>query len=228
LLWLSLSAAAAASALVSVGCSSSDDSGATAAAGKGGGGHSGGSTSKAGNGSSEAGDAALGGDTGEPDTGEGGRTEPPGGGSGGTSAAGGSAAGGPTGSGDAGQTGEGGAAGSAEMVDPEVAAAQARAVTLINGLEMTRKCTSCHDVTYQGSGFYPNITPDAETGIGSWSEEDIKVAIRDGKDIEGKTLCATMERYAFTEPQLSDLAIYLKHLTPVKKRSPGSARRSSS
>ena len=216
LLWLSLSVTA--SALLSVGCSSSDDPGPTASAGKGGGGNSGGSTSKAGSSSSEAGDAAVGGEPGEPDPGEGGRTGTPSGGSGGTSAAGGgSVAGGPTGSGDAGETGEGGAAGAADAVDP-VAAAQARAVTLIQSLAITRRCTTCHDVNYQGNGFYPNITPDLETGIGAWEEEDIKRAISEGKDNEGKTLCATMERYAFSEEELSDLAIYLKHLAPKKNK----------
>jgi hypothetical protein len=92
---------------------------------------------------------------------------------------------------------------------------------LINGLAPTRRCTSCHDVTYQGSGFYPNITPDVDTGIGSWDEEDIKTAIRDGKNKDGKTLCATMERYPFSDAQLSDLAIYLQHLSPVKKKISG-------
>lgn len=225
LLWLSLSAATTAS-LVSVGCSSSDDPGPSAAAGKGGASHSGGATGSAAGSMGEAGDPGAAGETQGPDDGgEGGRGETSNGGStssGGSGAAGGGVSGGaPSNGGGAGETGEGGAAGSPDMVDPEVAAAQERAITLIDSLATVRRCTSCHDVTYKGSGFYPNITPDVETGIGSWDEEDIKTAIREGKDKDGKTLCATMERYDFTDAQLSDIAIYLKHLPPITKKITG-------
>jgi hypothetical protein len=106
-------------------------------------------------------------------------------------------------------------------VDPELAAAQARAVALIDDLSTNDKCTTCHDVTYQGSGFYPNLTPDVDTGIGSWTEEQIKVAIRDGKDKDGKTLCPTMQRYTFSDAELSDIVVYLQHLTPIKKKITG-------
>ena len=141
-------------------------------------------------------------------------------GSGGTSAggSGGTPAGGSSSAGEAGEAAEGGAAGSGDGVDPEIVAAQARAVVLIEGLESVRRCTTCHDVNYQGKGFYPNITPDVETGIGSWDAEDIKTAIHDGKDKDGETLCMTMERYDFTEAQLSDIAIYLQHLPAVSKK----------
>lgn len=228
LLWLSLSAAAAVCALVNVGCSSSDDSGTSAAAGKGGSSHAGGSTGKAGSSPiTDAGETSTGGVPDEPDgMGEGGRPETPSGGTGGTAsvAGSGSVTGGSSntgGTGETGETGEGGSGGVPDTTDPEVTAAQARALALINGLSSTRKCTSCHDVTYQGSGFYPNITPDVTTGIGSWDADDIKAAIRDGKDKDGKTLCATMERYAFSDAQLADLVIYLQHLTPVSKKITG-------
>lgn len=225
LLWISLSAAALC-ALVNVGCSSSDDSGTPATAGKGGSGHAGGSTGKGGSAPmSEAGETSTGGVADEPDgMAEGGRTETPSsGGSGGTvsTAGSGSVTGGASSGAEAGETGEGGSGGAPDTTDPELTAAQARALTLINGLSSTRKCTSCHDVTYQGSGFYPNITPDVATGIGSWGAEDIKAAIRDGKDKDGKTLCATMERYAFSEAELADLVTYLQHLTPVTKKISG-------
>ena len=228
-LWLSLSAALAASAL-SVGCSSSSDSG-VAASGGNGTGH-GGAAAHAGSesGSSDAGEPSTDGESGAP-SGEGGRQdEAPvvGGGGGSGSVAGGSngseagSSGEPGAPGGAGgapgdDPGEPGAAGSPDMGDPEVAAAQARAVTLINGLGKLRKCTACHDVDYKGSGFFPNITPDVETGIGSWADEDIKVAIREGKDKDGETLCATMERYTFTDDQVADLVVYLRHLKPIAK-----------
>lgn len=223
LLWLSLSAVATASVLVTAGCSSSDAD-AAATAGKGsGGGHAGGATGNSGGSTSDAGDPGTGE---EPDqtpdeTGEGGRIDTPsGGGSGGTDAVGGANVnGGSPSSGDAGETGEGGAAGAPVTGDPELEAAQARAVALINAIPAdSQKCFTCHQKDYSGLGFYPNISPDIETGIGSWTDEEIKTAIRDGKDNEGKTLCATMTRYDFTDAQLSDLVIYLKHLAPVKKK----------
>lgn len=238
LLWLSLSAAGACSALVSVGCSSSDVPSTTpGAAGKGGAGHSGGApaTDDGGN-ESDAGQTSTGGvpdETEDPGEGsEGGRVVQSGGGKGGKGGSGGAPSAGGTGSaaggssntaegGKSGETedpGEGGAGGAPDTVDPEITAAQARALDLINSLTPVRRCSTCHDATYRGVGFYPNITPDVETGIGSWSEDDIKVAIRDGKDKDGKTLCATMERYPFSEAQLSDLAIFLKHIPPVSKK----------
>jgi hypothetical protein len=225
-LWLSLSAAVAAGA-ASVGCSSSD-SGSEGSSGQGGGGR-GGATATAGSTSSEAGEPAVGGgdsgQAGSEDTPTAGTTGSAGGdgtagrdGTAGTAGTGGSAAGGMTGGGEAGEFGEGGSAGSPDVEDPRVAAAQARALLLINGLSTPKRCTTCHDTTYQGSGFFPNITPDVTNGIGSWTEEEIKVAIRDGKDKDGVTLCATMERYPFTDEQLSDLAIFLKHLPPMTKK----------
>lgn len=37
---------------------------------------------------------------------------------------------------------------------------------------------------------YPaNITPDEETGIGSWTPQQVFNALRDGKDKDGNTLC---------------------------------------
>jgi hypothetical protein len=39
-----------------------------------------------------------------------------------------------------------------------------------------------------GTIFSSNITPDAETGIGSWSEEAFRRALRDGVDRKGRHL----------------------------------------
>jgi hypothetical protein len=226
-LWLSLSVAVAASAL-SVGCSSSSDSGG-ASAGKGGDGTAAHAGSESGN--SEAGESAVGGQTSEPSE-EGGRqdTPAPGGGGSSGSLAGASnggdagspgapgAPGGAAGAEDPGDPGDPGAAGAPDVGNDELAAAQARALVLIDSLGKLRKCTTCHDIDYKGAGFYPNITPDVDTGIGSWDDEDIKLAIREGKDKAGETLCATMERYPFTDAQVADLVVYLKHLKPITKK----------
>ena len=228
LLWFSLFATAASSALLSAGCSSSTDAGAAGSAGKSGS-SAGGAPASAGSDGAEAGDPGTSGEPETPD--EVGETDEPGAGgraatshvgSGGSSAGGKSATnGGSPGGGDGEETGEGGAGGAPEAEDPELVAAKARAVALIVGLGEKRACSNCHDETYQGSGFYPNLTPDIETGIGSWTDDEIKAAIREGKSNDGKTLCATMERYTFSDSELSDIVTYLKHLTPIKKKISG-------
>lgn len=211
-LWLSLSAAVAASA-VSVGCSSSTDSGGASA-----GSSSGGDTGKAGSGS-VAGEPGVGGEPGDgTDNGEGGSEDTPEPETGGTGGMSGSVAGGPSQGGDAGEPGEVGAAGSGDAPDPEVVAAQGRATALIASLGKERTCTYCHDVSYSGGGFYRNITPDVATGIGSWTADEIKAAIRDGKDKDGKTLCKTMERFPFTDDEVSDIVVFLQHLKPISKK----------
>jgi len=218
-LWLSLSAAVAVSAL-GIGCSSSSDSSTGAMEEKGGSG-SGGAAAKAGSSSSDAGEPAVDGETGAagsedaPEEAEGGRSA--------TGDSGGSGSGGSASGGHAEQPAEGGAGGSADAGEDEeaaaVAAAQAHALALINALPTDEKCTKCHDVTYQGSGFYPNITPDVDNGIGSWTLEDIKTAIREGKDKDQEALCMTMKRYIqFTDDELTDIAVFLKHLPPKPKK----------
>jgi mono/diheme cytochrome c family protein len=72
-------------------------------------------------------------------------------------------------------------------------------------------CASCHTVragkdfagglavpTPFGSVFSSNITPDAETGIGRWSEEAFRRAMRSGVDREGRHLYPTFPYDHFT------------------------------
>jgi len=69
-----------------------------------------------------------------------------------------------------------------------------------------------------------NLTPDIETGIGSWSEEDIITAIRTGERPDGRILAAAMPWRAFTSLSDSDakaLAAYLRSLEPVINKVPG-------
>ena len=142
------------------------------------------------------------------------RTPSASGGSGG-SAAGGSSNGGSA----AAEPAEGGSAGSPDPVDSTVTDAQARAVALIDGLEDVRKV---HDVPRRhlprARDFTRTSRRTSTPASAPGAEEEIKTAIRDGKDKDGKALCKTMERYPFTDAQLSDLAIYLKHLPPITKK----------
>ena len=70
----------------------------------------------------------------------------------------------------------------------------------------------------------PNLTPDVETGIGSWSEQDIIKALRTGERPDGRILAAAMPWRAFAEMTDADaraLVAYLKSLDPVSNQVPG-------
>lgn len=73
--------------------------------------------------------------------------------------------------------------------------------------------------------FYgPNLTPDAETGLGGWSEEQIVAAIQTGKRPDGRELAAIMPWPAFARLTAEDaaaIAAYLKALPPIKNKVPG-------
>ncbi len=82
-------------------------------------------------------------------------------------------------------------------------------------------CVSCHQANYAGAGFYPNITPDKNTGIGDWSDDEIKKAITEGVDADGDKLCALMQKYMFSASELSDLVAFLKSNAAVSKNITG-------
>lgn len=107
-------------------------------------------------------------------------------------------------------------------------------------------CTGCHtpgamqgkpDMTrYLGGGdtgfeipglgiFYPpNLTPDPETGLGQWSEEEIVAAVTKGMRPDGRQLVPIMPWPSYGGLNRSDaraLAAYLKTLPIVAFQVPG-------
>lgn len=69
-----------------------------------------------------------------------------------------------------------------------------------------------------GIVYPPNLTPDAETGLGSWSEDDIIRAVRTGERPDGRILAPIMpwrSYSALTDEDAAHLAAYLKSLPPV-------------
>jgi hypothetical protein len=71
--------------------------------------------------------------------------------------------------------------------------------------------------------FPRNLTPDVETGIGSWSEADIVRALRNGIRPDGSTILPPMPWPNYTSLSDADafaIAAYLKSLKPVKHRAP--------
>lgn len=66
-----------------------------------------------------------------------------------------------------------------------------------------------------------NITPDPDTGIGKWSEEDIMEVLRSGKRKDGSVLFLFTPHTFFqnlAEEDLRALAVYLKSLPPINNQ----------
>jgi len=93
-------------------------------------------------------------------------------------------------------------------------------------------CTTCHGANLAGmttamSGAYPaNITPDPDTGIGSWDTATIVRAILSGIDDENQTLCIMPKfgaaPYNMTADQANAIAAYLKSIPAVTQMIPDS------
>ena len=94
-------------------------------------------------------------------------------------------------------------------------------------------CATCHTDVAGGGAFLaggrmlsspwgaiaaPNITPDSETGIGGWSDEDFVRALRDGKSPEGRTYYPAFPYTAYADMRredMLDLKAYLDTVEPV-------------
>lgn len=74
-----------------------------------------------------------------------------------------------------------------------------------------------------GTFFAPNITPDRETGIGNWSDEDFLRAFHEGKNPEGDAYFPAFPYTAYSGVSRDDLLAmkaYLFSLAPVRKEIP--------
>jgi hypothetical protein len=94
-------------------------------------------------------------------------------------------------------------------------------------------CASCHDpgnqsysgkatsVVAGGEVFPPNLTPDKDTGIGSWSDDDVRTAMRDGVDNSGRQLCTVMPRMnGWSHDDINATVMFLRSLPPVSNQVP--------
>jgi len=93
-------------------------------------------------------------------------------------------------------------------------------------------CASCHNApggqtlaggraieTPFGNIVAPNITPDRETGIGAWSDDEFDAAIRRGVRRDGAPLYPAMPYNAYTRMSREDviaLRAYLNSVSPVR------------
>ncbi|MEA2857234.1 MAG: hypothetical protein QOH98_1555 [Methylobacteriaceae bacterium] len=70
----------------------------------------------------------------------------------------------------------------------------------------------------------PNLTPDKETGLGNWTNEQIVTAIRTGKRPDGRMLAPVMPYNDFAHMTKEDalaIAAYLKSLPAISNKVPG-------
>ena len=107
------------------------------------------------------------------------------------------------------------------------ASPSSRDALVVEGRQRASACTGCHGDDLSGSreaidGVYaPNLTPDEQTGLGTWTDEQVVTAIRTGLDNQGAPLCTTMPRFA----TLSDggalaLVAYLRSVDAVPRPPP--------
>ena len=109
-------------------------------------------------------------------------------------------------------------------------------------VEVLAACGNCHtpkgpkgDITekHMAGGFEikedfgvaisANITPDKETGIGTWTDQEIIWAIREGKRKDGRTLGPPMPYYLYRDISDSDvkaMVAYLRTLKPIANKVP--------
>lgn len=78
-------------------------------------------------------------------------------------------------------------------------------------------------VTPLGTAYASNLTPDPETGLGNWTEEQIATTLRTGHRPDGTPLLPPMpwpSTAQLTEKEMGALTAYLKSLPPVKHAKP--------
>jgi hypothetical protein len=72
----------------------------------------------------------------------------------------------------------------------------------------------------------PNITPDSETGVGKWTDDELARAIREGVDREGHTLFPMMPYSHYrhmSDEDLASVVVYLRALPAVRNPLPATA-----
>lgn len=75
-----------------------------------------------------------------------------------------------------------------------------------------------------GYVYPPNLTPDEETGLGKWSDEEIIAAFTTGMRPDGRQLAPMMPWMSYAHINSDDataLVAYLRSLKSVKHKAPG-------
>jgi mono/diheme cytochrome c family protein len=123
----------------------------------------------------------------------------------------------------------GASAGPSQSADPQDFAAVERGRYLANAAD----CASCHTIPGDAHPFSggrpidtpfgvlaaPNITPDRETGIGSWTDDQFDAAVRQGRRRNGARLYPAMPFPYYTRmsrEDVNDIRAYLDTIEPVR------------
>lgn len=72
-----------------------------------------------------------------------------------------------------------------------------------------------------GTFYSPNLTPDKETGIGKWTEEDFRRALKDGRDPQGRNYFPVFPYIYFSrtsDEDLHALYTYFMNIPAVKQK----------
>jgi hypothetical protein len=103
-----------------------------------------------------------------------------------------------------------------------------------------RKCRDCHTDDLGGSKtktagipptplgeevelYPPNLTSDKETGVGNWSDDQLALAIRIGKDRQSQSLCPQMKHDAtMSDFEVYSIVKYLRTVPAVSRQVPRS------
>jgi len=119
----------------------------------------------------------------------------------------------------------------------------ARGKYLVEGVASCFHCHSEHDMkdpelrmveAKKGAGWElpipelgtlaaPNITPDRETGIGAWTDDEVARAIQEGVAKDGTALFPVMPYMNFrhlTDEDLASIVVYLRSIPPVRNTAP--------
>jgi len=117
----------------------------------------------------------------------------------------------------------------AEVIDHDTAPPPAppKGATVAYGRYLAAVCTGCHGTGFSGGpipGAPPpwppasNITPDRETGIGGWTEEDFFRALRDGIRPDGSSIdpesMPVRNTALMEDDEIRALWLYLRTLEP--------------
>jgi len=117
----------------------------------------------------------------------------------------------------------------------------ARGKYLVEAVTQCMECHAPHDWTQHDSpilpGMYgaggglpgrlipPNLTSDPETGVATWSDDQIARAIREGVGHDGRALSPTMPYLYFShlaDEDVASIVVYLRTLPPVRHKWPKS------
>jgi mono/diheme cytochrome c family protein len=76
---------------------------------------------------------------------------------------------------------------------------------------------------FPGKVYAPNITPDRETGAGTWSDDQLARAIREGVGHDGRALFPFMpfeDFRALSDEDLASIIVYIRSIPPIRQQRP--------